>query len=75
MKEGAAVKIQRKIHKRLCLEGKGTHKCERLYLPMPKGFNELLKSYLNQKLNMEVMHAWKKHGKKVNLGVFTLDWD
>jgi hypothetical protein len=53
MKEGASVKIQRKIHKRLYLEGKGTYKCERLYLPIPKRFNELLKPYLKQKLNIE----------------------
>ena len=54
MKEGASVKIQRKIHKRLYLKGKGTYKYERLYLPIPKRFNELLKPYLNQKLNTEV---------------------
>ena len=54
MKEGASVKIQRKIHKRLYLRGKGTYKYERLYLPIPKRFDKLLKPYLNQKLNMEV---------------------
>jgi hypothetical protein len=54
MKEGRAVKIQRKIHKRLYLEGKSTYKYERLYLPIPKRFNELLKPYLNQTLNLEV---------------------
>jgi len=54
MKDRVAVKIQRKIHKRLYLEGKRTYKYERLYLPIPKRFNELLKPYLNQKLNTEV---------------------
>lgn len=53
MKENVSVKIQRKIHKRLYLGGKGTYKYERLYLPIPKRFNDLLKPYLNQKLNME----------------------
>mgnify|MGYP001028991713 CR=1 FL=1 len=60
MKEGASVKIQRKIHKRLYLKGKGTYKYERLYLPIPKRFNELLKPYLNQKLNIEVKNEGDK---------------
>jgi hypothetical protein len=50
----ALVKIQRKTHKKQYLQGKGTYKYERLYLPIPKRFNELLKPFLNQTLNIEV---------------------
>jgi hypothetical protein len=54
MKNGASVKIQRKTHKKQYLQGKGTYKYERLYLPIPKRFNELLKPFLNQTLNIEI---------------------
>lgn len=54
MRNHTSVKIQRKTHKKQYLRGKSTYKYERLYLPIPKRFNELLESFLDQRLKIEV---------------------
>ena len=54
VKGKGTIRIQRKVSKRRYLHGKRTYTYERLYVPIPKEFHDLVEPFLNKNLKVEV---------------------
>ena len=54
VKGKGTIRIQRKVSKRRYLDGKRTYTYERLYIPIPKEFHDLVEPFLNKNLKVEV---------------------